>query len=108
MRQMRIALAFLLAGTVWGQEYRGTFTGSITDPQGSVIPGAKVITTERRTGVKSNATSGQTGAYAFRFLPPGEYEISAEARGFKRFVRTGLTLSGGESPIIDIRLEIGA
>jgi hypothetical protein len=98
----------LLGGFLVGQEYRGTFSGSVTDPQGAAVPKAVVVAIETRTGVKSTAICGDTGAYSIPFLAPGEYEISAEAPGFKRAVRQGLTLSAGEKPVIDIRMDLGA
>src|SRR5277367_1349723 len=108
---MRINVGLVLAmfaSALTAQEYRGTFSGIVTDPQGAVVPKAKVIATETRTGVKATAVTEETGAYTIPFLAPGEYEISAEAAGFKTAVRQGLTLSAGEKPVIDIRLEVGA
>jgi hypothetical protein len=103
-----VVLAGLVTTALFAQEYRGTFSGSVTDPQGAAIPGAKVVVTETRTGTKATVASDAAGAYSFQFLAPGEYEITAEAAGFKRFVRQGLTLSAGQRPVIDIRLEVGA
>ena len=98
----------MFATALTAQEYRGTFSGIVTDPQGAAIPKAKVIATETRTGVKATAICEDTGAYSIPFLAPGEYEITAEAPGFKRALRQGLTLSAGEKPVIDIRLDVGA
>src|SRR6266567_7262886 len=58
----------------------------------------------REIGTVSEAS----GAYTIPFLAPGEYEIAAEAPGFKRSVRQGLKLGMGEHPVIEIRLEVGA
>jgi Carboxypeptidase regulatory-like domain len=101
-------LGGLLVGGSLGQEYRGTFSGIVSDPKGAAIPRAVVVVTETRTGSKTTAVCEETGAYSIPFLAPGEYELSAEAPGFKRAVRKGLTLSAGEKPVIDIRLEVGA
>lgn len=105
---MLAAFSGILLSTLCAQEYRGTFSGSVTDSQGAVVPKAAIVATETRTGVKTTASSESTGEYTLPFLPPGEYEISAEADGFKRTVRRGLTLSAGEHPIIDFHLELGA
>ena len=101
-------LGGLLGGLLLGQEYRGTFSGMVADPQGAAVPKAVVVATETRTGVKTTAVCEETGAYSIPFLAPGQYELSAEAPGFKRAVRKGLTLSAGEKPVIDIHLEVGA
>jgi len=99
----------VLAGAVgFGQEYRGTFSGSVTDPQGSALPKATVTAVETRTGTKTVATTEATGEYTLPFLSPGEYQLTAEAPGFKRVVREGLKLSAGDHPVIDIQLEVGA
>jgi hypothetical protein len=109
---MRIGIllgaASLVAGVVFAQEYRGTFSGSVTDDQGAAVPKATIIATETRTGTKTSAQSESTGEYTLPFLMPGEYQITAEAPGFKRALRQGLKLSAGDHQVVDIRLEVGA
>jgi len=102
------ASALLLGSALFAQEYRGTFSGNVTDAQGASIPNAKIVITETRTGTKSNTVSGPTGKYTVPFLSLGTYDIEAEAAGFKKFQQKGLTLSAGENPVIDIKLEVGA
>src|SRR5580692_9058930 len=97
-----------MAALLSAQEFRGTFSGSVTDAQGAVIPKAAIVATETRTGAKTTATSEPTGEYTLPFLAPGEYQITAEAPGFKRTLRQGLTLNAGEHPIVDFHLELGA
>src|SRR5260370_8960627 len=84
-----LALA-MLAAALTAQEYRGTFSGSVTDPQGAAIPKATVIVTETRTGTKTRPTSEATGEYTIPFLPPRDYRITAEPPGFTRSVLEGL------------------
>ena len=102
---------FALLGTaalLSAQEFRGTFSGSVTDAQGAAIIKAKIVATETRTGTKATADSGTTGEYTIPFLAPGLYSISAEAAGFKKFTQQGITLSAGEHPVVDIHLEVGS
>ncbi len=104
-------LCYLLLATaavLCAQEFRGTFSGTVTDPSGAAIAKAAVTATETRTGTKSTAVSGDSGAYTIPFLAPGIYEITAEAPGFKKYIRSGMTLSAGASPVIDIKMEVGA
>ncbi|HLH19264.1 MAG TPA: carboxypeptidase regulatory-like domain-containing protein [Bryobacteraceae bacterium] len=101
-------LLLAVAALLSAQEYRGTFSGTVTDPTGAAIAKATVTATETRTGAKSTAVTGDSGAYTIPFLAPGIYEITAEAPGFKKYVHAGVTLSSGESPVVDIRLAIGA
>ena len=103
-----LVITLLLTTMLCAQEYRGTFSGSVTDAQGAAIAKARIVVTEKRTGSKSEATSESSGAYTIPFLAPGEYEISAQAPGFKRFVRSGVSLGMGEHPVIDIKLDVGS
>lgn len=102
-----IFLLPVLAAMLSAQEFRGSFSGTVTDAQGAAIAKAKITATETRTGAKSTAYSETSGSYTIPFLGLGEYEITAEAAGFKKAVRQGLTLSAGERPVIDLRLEVG-
>src|SRR5215475_15213718 len=102
------ALVMAAASTLGAQENRGTISGSVTDGTGAAIAKTKVIATETRTNVSTTVTAESSGAYTIPFLPPGEYSIIAEASGFKKFIQSGITLSAGAHPVIDIRLDVGA
>jgi hypothetical protein len=106
MRALSIVLLF--AAALPGQEFRGIFSGTVTDAQGAAVAQAKIVAIETRTGAKSETVSEASGAYTIPFLAPGDYEITADSPGFKKSVRQGLTLGMGEHPVIDIRLEVGA
>jgi hypothetical protein len=100
--------ALLAGAAAYAQEYRGAFSGSVTDPHGAAIVKATVVARETRTGTRSSAVSDAAGQYLIPFLSPGEYELSAESPGFKKFVHTGITLQANDHPVIDIRMEVGA
>jgi hypothetical protein len=105
----RLVLLLLAStGLLSAQEFRGSFSGAVTDAQGAGVPKAKVTATETQTGVKTAVEADASGAYTIPFLPLGEYEVRAEAPGFKVFTRKGLKLSANEHPVIDIRLDVGA
>jgi len=107
VRHLLLAL-LSMAALLHAQENRSTISGSVADSTGAPIAKAKVTATETRTGVKTSVITESSGAYTIPFLPIGEYEISAEAPGFKKFVQSGITLSAGAHPVIDIRLDVGA
>jgi hypothetical protein len=97
----------LLAALAQAQETRGTISGAVLDATGAVLANAKVTATEVRTGVVNATISDASGQYNIPFLPPGEYEIKAEAKGFRSFVRKGIHLLSSEHPVIDIALQVG-
>src|SRR5580704_9038276 len=102
------AIALLASAASFAQENRGTFSGLVTDAQGAAIAKAKITAIEKSTGNKSETLSSETGEYTIPFLAPGVYEITAEMSGFKTYKREGLTLSIGEHPQVDVKLEVGA
>lgn len=107
----RRALVFLtvvlLAAIGWSQEFRATITGRVTDQLQAVVPGVKIVATQTETGAKHETVSGSSGQYTLPFLPPGVYQFTAEAPGFKRYVRENLKVSTGERLGLDIGLELG-
>lgn len=100
------AVALVASAALFGQEFRGTFSGRVTDAQGAVVVKARVTATEKATGNQSETLTSETGDYTIPFLTPGDYRIAAEMQGFKAFEREGLTLSVGEHPVVDIKLEV--
>src|SRR5262252_578977 len=66
----------------------GSIQGTVTDPNGAVVPGATVTITNKGTGQSSKFTSSASGTYASGALIPGDYEIRTEAKGFQTQVLT--------------------
>ena len=93
---------------VHAQSPQATVSGSIRDPQGASIPNVEVTATNRATSVKTTVRTGDGGFYSLRALPIGNYLLTAEASGFRRYVRDGLTLTTGQNLELDIPLEVGA
>lgn len=106
-----VSLAFLtlilLTGFAFAQETRSTISGTITDQTGAAIPNTKIGIHETRTGVRTPSVTDATGSYNVPFLPPGEYELTADAPGFRPYLRKGLTLGASDHIVIDVKLEIG-
>ncbi|MGH9706191.1 MAG: carboxypeptidase-like regulatory domain-containing protein, partial [Candidatus Acidiferrales bacterium] len=72
---------FLIAIPSPAQNSTGRIVGTITDPQGSVVPGAKVVATNAGTNAHWNTLTGQDGAYEVLDLPIGNYTIAVEKAG---------------------------
>jgi hypothetical protein len=101
-----VVLSFL-ATPVSGQEYRSTITGRVVDAQQAVVPGARIICTNSENGSKYETVSATDGAYTIPLLQPGQYTLTAEATGFKAYLRKGVTLSTNQRVQLDIALELG-
>ena len=61
----------------------GSIQGTVTDPNGAVVPNAAITITNKGTGQSSKLTSSSSGTYASGALIPGEYEVRIEAKGFQ-------------------------
>jgi len=85
---MRTELGFLscllAAFSLFAQSPLGTVTGLAIDPSASPIPGATVRLMNVNTGIEVQATTNASGAYSFPNLLPGDYQITAEAKGFRQ------------------------
>ena len=103
------AVSLLLsAAFIVAQETRGNISGTVADPQGGVIAGASVTVTSLDTRVTTSVKTNTAGYYLASLLIPGRYEVTVEAAGFKRSVRSGLILGVGQQMDLDIKLEVGA
>jgi hypothetical protein len=82
-------------------------TGTVTDPSGAVIAGAKVTVKQVSTSVVRTATTNGSGLFNFQSLPPSAYAVSVEAAGFKVFTQT-VVLLADQIRDMDVRLEVGS
>jgi hypothetical protein len=108
MRYTQVAvLAMAMPLAMFAQEFRGTLSGSVTDPTGAAVAGAKIATTETHTQAKGEAVSDASGNFTVAFLLAGDYDIAVRAPGFKEAVKKAVHLGAGEHPSIDFRMEVG-
>ena len=109
MRSFPIAVgAVVFALAVFAQTDRGTITGTIADPAGAVVSGAKIEAKNVATGATYEVASTDTGNYTLSQLPAGAYEMSVTVSGFKKFVRQNLTVQVAGTIRVDVVLEVGA
>lgn len=106
-----IALTMLLMpapALAQAQAANGVIEGTVTDPSGSVVAGARVKIVNLDNGISRETTTNESGFYRAPLLPLGRYEIVIEQGGFNRFTQTGITLSAGQAATIDVALKVGA
>ena len=111
-RQCRVMLFSILClmitlGNGAAQETRGTIRGRVLDASQAVVTGASVSVENTETNTSTRLTTNEAGYYEATLLMPGNYRISAEFTGFKKTVRTGMTLPMGGSLEINVILEVG-
>jgi hypothetical protein len=104
---LRLAIFLSAALIGWSQD-RGTILGRVTDPSSAVIAGATVTVTNQDTGVRSVTSSNESGNYVVRGLSFGRYELTCEAKGFRKYVGKDNTVDVAQTLTIDIALQLGA
>src|SRR5215218_7805861 len=76
--------------TAFGQTGTSSVRGTIVDPLGKVVSGATVTLTNTETNTSRTQTTTDSGVFAFEQVPPGPYEVTVEATGFKKAVTTNV------------------
>jgi hypothetical protein len=101
------AAALLIAGVpLLSQVNTVDLSGQVTDPQGLVIPGAKVTAKNLATGAIRTVETNAEGRYTVIGLPPGRYEVSVEASGFGRLVRDEMILVLGRPAEFNAQVQL--
>src|SRR5689334_5645452 len=85
-----------------------TLVGTVVDTTGAVAPAARVSVVNVETSFRSETQTGPEGNYYVPYLSPGTYQVTVEAAGFKRYVRDGIKMRSGETPRVDVVLELGS
>ena len=97
----------LFASAAFAQSDRGIITGTVTDPTGAVVANAAIEARQLDTGAIFPTTTTSTGNYTLTQLPVGPYEITATLSGFKKYVRSGITVQVAQTLRVDIPMEVG-
>jgi hypothetical protein len=92
----------------FGQSDRGSVTGTVTDPGGAVVVGAKITATSLETNEVREATSSDEGNYTLPELRAGLYRVTVEAQGFKSATFEDFKVAVQTTRSLDVTLEVGA
>jgi hypothetical protein len=109
MKSLTIPMTFcvLFVAAAFAQSDRGIIAGTVTDPDGGVIPGVRVVAENPETGVKFEAVTTSTGNYTIPQLPASTYNIRFERAGFSVFQQEGVRVYVGQTARVDATLQIG-
>ncbi len=111
MRRSFIAfgLATILAGTAAAQLATTTaLVGTVTDPSGKSVAGAKVTAVENGTRDTYTANTNEQGYYSIEFVRVGTYSVTVEQSGFQKVTKTGIVVDINQSVRTDVELPVGA
>ena len=100
-------LGCLMSSSAYAQ-YRTSIQGSVTDPDGSVVPGAKLTLIDKATNATQVRTSGDDGVYNFNALPADNFKLTVEKPGFQTKVLDNLQLIPEQPNSVTVKLALGA
>ena len=99
---------FPSAGVVYAQNTNATIRGQVLDPTGALVPNAKVVILNERTGVVVfNGVSDSAGAFVAPQVIPGTYRITVTAEGLKQAVINDLVATVAQVASVNVTMEIG-
>jgi Carboxypeptidase regulatory-like domain len=90
------------------QAGRGSISGTITDPDGGVVTGARVVLLDRATGATQHTVTTAAGLYTFISLNPGVYQVTASQTGFASVSQDKVAVSVDQVTEVNITLRLGA
>jgi hypothetical protein len=88
-------------------QYRAGIQGTVLDPQGAAVGGAKITVTAQETGISQETTTDDSGVYSVNRLAPGLYRISAEKAGFTVKVVENVNIIGDQITSVNVSLQVG-
>jgi outer membrane receptor protein involved in Fe transport len=115
MRRLAVLLSLAVAllalaaplSPAWAQLETGRISGTVSDPQGGVVPGVTVTAKSVNTGATRETVSDTNGAYLIANVSPDTYEVTFMLTGFKTAARR-VTVSVGATAAADVKLDVGA
>src|SRR6516165_1034427 len=104
-----VVLLMLSSATVARAQFdSGQISGLVREYSKAVIPNANVTATNQGNGDRRQTVTNADGYFVFPNLVVGDYTITAEAPGFRRFVETNIKLSAASKISVDVDLQVGA
>ena len=101
-----VLLILLISAIASAQTFRGTILGTVTDPNGAVVAGAKVTVKNTSTGLERSTTTDEAGNYTVPELPIGPYEVRVEQTGFVTSVVSNVTAEVASERRVDVKLSV--
>jgi len=104
----RLAALLLAAfALVYAQSFTAGVRGTVTDQSQAAVPAAQVVITDADRGTSQTTVTDAVGRYTFTALPPGNYVLTVEAQGFKKFSSGRFTLVVQQQSTVNAQLEVG-
>ena len=103
---MLVVAGMLMSAPAWAQTETGRVSGTVTDDQGGVLPGATVTLKNVGSGTARATVTDANGSYLFANVAPTTYEITVELSGFRGWTAQVVVPVGG-SANMNTKLTVG-
>jgi hypothetical protein len=115
MKRVFLVAAVLVVGLLCGltnqanaQAVYGSILGTVTDPQGAAVVGAKVTVTDQNKGTSQETTTNDSGNYSVTHLIPDTYSVKVDAPGFKGVEQKNVPVSADAGAKVDLQVQVGS
>lgn len=102
-----LLIAFACAAAAYAQITTGNVRGVVKDPNGAVVPGARIAITNKATNRSQTTQTSGEGEYDFSSLAPGDYSITIEAPSFKTLALSDVRVELNQTTDVSAQLEVG-
>ena len=102
-----LLLTFLACQSAFAQTVVGRISGTVQDSNGATVPNASVKVTNSANNLERTVTTDENGFYTVTNLPVGTYTIEAEAKGYKKALVSGQSVTADARLTVDVKLEVG-
>ena len=96
-----LTLIALFALTSFAQTVSGTLRGTVSDPNGAIVPNATIRVVSTETGLERTVVSSDDGLFNFPFLPIGTYRLEASRTDFSKVIRENVTINLNQTTVVD-------
>ena len=101
-------LLLSLTSPLFAQSTGGRMNGQVEDSTGALLQDATITLTNQATGVSEKTTSDKSGSFSFLQLPVGQYTITVEHAGFRKFMKQDVRLDLNEVLTVPVKMEVGS
>ena len=101
-------LCGLWASRASAQAVFGNIFGTVTDPQGAAVVGAKVTVTDQNKGTVQETTTNESGNYSVTHLIPDPYSVKIDAPGFKGVQQNDVAVAADTGAHVDLQVQVGS
>ena len=104
---LTLGILLFLPSAAWAQRDTGSIAGTVKDPSGAVVPGAKVTVTNVNTGAQFVTRTDPSGEYVASPLLIGRYRVAVAKPGFKTTVVGPFAIQIQQRAEVDVTLQVG-